>query len=156
MHSASSSKIASTLIAVIGAGFLYSADVPVSFSEEVNPVLPKGFETTPLLKGSQTASGMKLEYPRTDKAEIVSVTGVMEPGGWTALHQHPVPVFVYVLEGSITVKAEGGEPRVYQAGQAFLEDVNHWHQGFNQTDKPAKILVVFMGEVGKPTTIAAK
>ena len=156
MYAACNAKIARTLIVLMGVGLLYAGGVPGSSAEEDNPVLPKGFQTTPVLKGSQTASGMKLQYPQTDKAEIVSVTGVIEAGGRTSLHQHPVPVFVYVLEGALTVKAEGGDPRVYEAGQAFLEDVNHWHQGFNETDKPAKVLVVFMGEEGKPTTIAAK
>jgi quercetin dioxygenase-like cupin family protein len=116
--------------------------------------LPKGFTATPLLKAGETASGKTIQYPQTDTPEIVSVTAVLEPGGQTALHQHPVPVFVYILEGELKVKAEGGEPRTYKAGEAFLEDVNHWHQAFNETQQPTRILVVFMGEKDKPTTIA--
>jgi quercetin dioxygenase-like cupin family protein len=118
--------------------------------------LPKGFQVTPVLKSSQTASRMPLEYPKTGKAEIVSVVGVLEPGGRTALHQHPVPVYVYVLEGTLTVQAQGGEPREYKPGEAFLEDVNHWHQAFNKGSAPVKILVVFVGEEGKPTSVNAK
>ncbi len=118
--------------------------------------LPKGFKTSPVLKSTQTASNLKLEYPKTGKAEIVSVIGELEPGGRTARHQHPVPVFVYVLEGTLTVQAEGGQPREYRPGQAFMEDINHWHQALNKTSAPVKILVVFMGEEGKPTTISAR
>ncbi len=118
--------------------------------------LPKGFKTSPVLKSTQTASNLKLDYPKTGKAEIVSVIGELEPGGRTARHQHPVPVFVYVLEGTLTVQAEGGQPREYRPGQAFMEDVNHWHQALNKTSAPVKILVVFMGEEGKPTTISAR
>ncbi len=118
--------------------------------------LPKGFKTSPVLKGTQTASNLKIEYPKTGKAEIVSVIGELEPGGRTARHQHPVPVFVYVLEGTLTVQAEGGQPREYRPGQAFMEDINHWHQALNKTSAPVKILVVFMGEEGKPTTISAR
>ena len=124
-----------------------------SLSAQDSP-LPKGFEATPLLKSGETASGHKLQYPQTNAPEIVSVTATIAPGGQTALHQHPVPVFVYILEGELTVKAQGGEARTYKAGDAFLEDVNHWHQGFNQTQQTGKILVVFMGEKGKPTTIS--
>jgi quercetin dioxygenase-like cupin family protein len=109
-----------------------------------------------VLKTTQTASNMKIEFPKAGQAEVVSVIGELEPGGRTSKHQHPVPVFVYVLEGTITVQAEGGQPREYKAGQAFAEDVNHWHQAFNKTSSPAKVLVVFMGEQGKPTTINAK
>jgi len=118
--------------------------------------LPQGFNTTPVLKSVQTASNVKITYPKTTQAEIVSVTGVLEPGGRTSRHQHPVPVFVYVLEGTLTVHADGGQPREYTPGQAFIEDVNHWHQAFNKGTGPVKILVVFMGEEGKPTTINAK
>jgi quercetin dioxygenase-like cupin family protein len=119
-----------------------------------NTALPQGFKAEPVLKDTKTADGDPLKFPATDKPEIISVVGTLEPGGRTALHQHPVPVYVYVLEGSLTVKTEGGEPRNYKTGQAFLESVNKWHQAFNEGDAPAKILVVFMGEEGKPTTEA--
>ena len=118
--------------------------------------LPKGFKVTPVLKTGKTASGGKIEYPKPAQPEVVSVIGELEPGGRTARHQHPVPVYVYVLEGTFTVQADGGEPRDYKSGQAFMEDINHWHQGFNKGTTPVKILVVFMGEEGKPTTINAK
>jgi quercetin dioxygenase-like cupin family protein len=118
--------------------------------------LPKGFKTTPVLKSVKTASDGRVVYPRTGQAEIVSVIGVLEPGGRTARHQHPVPVFVYVLEGTLTVQADGGQPREYGPGSAFLEDVDRWHQAFNKGAVPAKILVVFMGEEGRPTTVNAR
>jgi quercetin dioxygenase-like cupin family protein len=135
---------------------LVSLGLVVAVIAQDDQALPKGFKTTPVIKGTQTASNMKLEYPRAGQAEIISVVGELEPGGRTARHQHPVPTFVYVLEGTITVQAEGGQPREYPAGKAFIEDVNHWHQAMNKGTAPAKILVVFMGEEGKPTTINAK
>lgn len=118
--------------------------------------LPKGFKTTPVLKSVQTASDMKIEYSKGGQAEVVSVIGELEPGGRTSRHQHPVPVFVYVLEGTLTVQADGGQPREYAPGKAYIEDINHWHQALNKGTAPVKILVVFMGEQGKPTTINAK
>ena len=141
--------VALASVALVTAG---TAQQPASDSE----ALPKGFKTTPVLKTAQTASNMTLAYPKAGQAEVVSVTGELEPGGRTARHQHPVPVFVYVLEGTITVQADGGEPREYAPGKAFVEDVNHWHQAFNKGTTPVKILVVFMGEEGKPTTINAQ
>jgi quercetin dioxygenase-like cupin family protein len=77
-------------------------------------------------------------------------------GGGTSRHQHPVPVFVYVLEGTLTAQADGGPAREYPAGKAFLKDINHWHQAFNKGTAAAKILVVFMGEEGKQTSINAQ
>jgi len=117
--------------------------------------LPQGFEAQPVLKSTTTADGAPVQFP-TGTPEIVSVVGTIAPNGRTALHQHPVPVYVYVLEGSLSVQTEGAEARNYEAGDAFLESVGKWHQAFNESDQPAKILVVFMGEEGKPTTEAKK
>lgn len=129
---------------------------PVAQATADDQALPKGFKITPVLKSGQTASKAPIEYPKTGKPEVVSVIGELEPGGRTALHQHPVPVYVYVVEGTLTVQAQGGAAREYKPGQAFLEDVNHWHQAFNKGSAPVKILVVFVGEEGKPTSINAK
>jgi len=134
-----------------GAGILLAA-LPGARGQE--SALPKGFKVSPLLKEGKTADGDALAYPKTDKAEIVSVLGALEPGGRTALHQHPVPVYVYVMQGTLEVQTEGKAVRTYKTGQAFLESVGHWHQAFNKTKKPVKLLVVFMGEEGKPTTQA--
>lgn len=138
------------LSVLAGAGFFFLAH-PVVSAEE-NAALPKGFKTVPLLKGGKTADGDALAYPRTDKPEVVSVVGMLEAGGRTALHQHPVPVFVYVLEGELEVQTEGRSARNYKTGEAFLESVGRWHQAFNKTDKPVRLLVLFVGEEGKPTT----
>jgi quercetin dioxygenase-like cupin family protein len=131
-----------------------SSTVPLAQAAGEDQALPKGFKTTPVLKSGLTAGKKQIEYPKTAKAEIISVIGQLEPGGRTALHQHPVPVYVYVLEGTLTVQDQGAEARDYKPGQAFLEDVNHWHQAFNKGSAPAKILVVFVGEEGKPTITA--
>lgn len=133
--------------------FVSPAMAQQSAGSDASQALPSGFKAEPLLKTAQTADGDPLKFPQTEKAEIVSVIGTIEAGGRTARHQHPVPVFVYVMEGALEVQTEGGEPRIYNAGDAFLESVGRWHQGFNKGDGAAKILVVFMGEEGKPTTV---
>ena len=118
--------------------------------------LPSGFEAKPLLKSGTTADGDSLQYPKTDKPEIVAVIGTIQAGGRTPLHQHPIPVFVYVTEGELEVQTAGKEVRRYKAGDSFIESVNRSHQAFNKGKSPAKILVVFVGEAGKPTTIVPK
>jgi quercetin dioxygenase-like cupin family protein len=82
------------------------------------------------------------------------VIGTLQKGGRTALHEHPVPVYVYVIEGEVEVKTEGVEPHRYKTGEAFIEAQNRKHQAFNAGDGAAKLLVVFVGEQGKPTTVA--
>jgi quercetin dioxygenase-like cupin family protein len=115
--------------------------------------LPAGFKTQPLLKAGQTRDKQPLTYPRTERPEIVSVIGTIEPGGRTPLHEHPVPTVVYILEGEVELQSHGGAPHRYKAGEAYIEALNHPHQLFNKGTVPAKVLVVFVGEEGKPTTV---
>ena len=45
--------------------------------------LPTGFKTQSLLKTGQTRDKQPITYPKTDKPEIVSVIGIIEPDGRT-------------------------------------------------------------------------
>lgn len=118
--------------------------------------LPSGFETRPVLRTSETRDGEPFAFPRTDRPEITSVIGTIQPNGRTPRHQHPVPVYVYILEGQVELVTDGGEPRRYRSGEAYIESLNRNHQLFNKGNAAARLLVVFVGEKGKPTTVAAK
>ena len=146
-----SNRMGVRMLSVLAGAAISFLVLPGAWGQE-SAALPKGFKTTPVLKGSMSADGDAIVYPKTGKPEVVSVIGVLDPGGRTALHQHPVPVYVYVMEGTLQVQTEGKGARSYKAGEAYLESVGHWHQAFNKTGKPVKLLVVFMGEEGKPTT----
>ncbi|WP_310567528.1 cupin domain-containing protein [Hydrogenophaga sp.] len=118
-----------------------------------NP-LPAGFTTQPLLKTGMTRDNEPIRYP-TAGAEMISVIGTLEKDGRTPLHMHPVPVYVYVMEGEIELRTDGSAPQRYKAGQAFIESQNRRHQAFNvAAGGPSRLLVVFVGEAGKPTTVA--
>ncbi len=117
--------------------------------------LPEGFETQPLIKTSVSRDDDPIVYP-TGTPEVVSVIGTLAKDGRTALHEHPVPVYVYVMEGEVELRTEGKEPHRYKAGEAFIETQNRKHQAFNVAETPSKILAVFIGEQGKPTTVAAQ
>jgi quercetin dioxygenase-like cupin family protein len=116
--------------------------------------LPAGFKTETLLKTSVTREDDAIVYP-SGKPQIISVIGTMEKDGRTALHEHPVPVFVYVLEGEIELRSDNGKPQRYKAGEAFIEALDRKHQAHNVADSASRILVVFVGEDGKPTTVAS-
>ncbi|ASY65002.1 hypothetical protein SJ05684_c35870 [Sinorhizobium sojae CCBAU 05684] len=117
--------------------------------------LPQGFETRPLIKTGVSRDDDPIVYP-TGTPEVISVIGTLAKDGRTALHEHPVPVYVYVMEGEVELRTEGKEPHRYKAGEAFIETQNRKHQAFNVSDMPSKILVVFIGAQGKPTTVATE
>lgn len=108
---------------------------------------------TTLVQGSETIEGKTIAYPPSDKAEMTALMVEVAPGAEIGLHMHPVPLVVYVLEGTLDVDVSGGGKHKIEAGKAFLEVVNTWHNGINRTTKPVKFLVVFAGEKGKPNLL---
>lgn len=141
-----SQKIALTTLLCLGVGFSAQAqDSP----------LPAGFTTQPLLKTGMTRDNEPIRYPMANP-EMISVIGTLEKDGRTPLHMHPVPVYVYILEGEIELRTDGAQPQRYKAGEAFIESQNRKHQAFNVAAGPSKLLVVFVGEAGKPTTVAGQ
>ena len=123
----------------------------------VETTVPVGAEqdvrVTAVMKGSTTIGGQKIEYPKTDKAEMASVLVEIQPGKESGRHMHPVPTYVHILEGTLTVEFEDGSRQAFKAGSGFLEVVNTWHNGKNFGEVPVKFLVVFAGEEGQPNLI---
>lgn len=113
-------------------------------------------KVTPVNKVTVTATGQKLEYPKTGKPEIESVLIEIAPGGESGRHMHPVPTYVYVLDGTLTVEMDDGSHREYSAGTGFLESLNTWHNGKNRGQQPVKLLVVFITEEGQKNLIRAE
>ena len=114
---------------------------------------PQDFTVTAVMKGSTTISGQKIEYPKTDKAEMASVLVEIQPGKENGRHMHAVPTYVHVLEGTMTVEFEDGARQTFKAGSGFLEVVNTVHSAKNLGEVPLRLLVVFVGEEGKPNLI---
>lgn len=50
---------------------------------------------TTVMKGSTMISGQKIEYPKTEKAEMASVLVEIQPGKKNGRHMHSVPTYVY-------------------------------------------------------------
>jgi hypothetical protein len=48
------------------------------------------------------------------------------------------------------------EVRTYKVGEALIEPIGSLMQGFNLGSVPTKLLVVMIGEEGKPNGVAAK
>ena len=145
-------EVMRNLLLATGATFALFVSAAVA-DETANKAV--GFEGKPLLKTNQTDVGGPLKYPVTDKPEISSAIATFQPGGRTSLHQHPVVTFVYILEGELDIHV-GGQVLHYKAGDAWIEPIDVDNQLFNPGTVPAKVLVVQVGEEGKPNSVAAK
>jgi quercetin dioxygenase-like cupin family protein len=71
-------------------------------------------------------------------------------------HMHPGPVFVYVLEGELTVKLAGGT-KTFKAGELYAEGINEAMVAKNLSASDDLELLVFqVGDIGKPMMIKVK
>ena len=71
-------------------------------------------------------------------------------------HMHPGPVFVYVLEGELTVEL-ASETKTFKAGELYAEDINAAMVGKNlSATDDLEILVFQVGDIGKPMMLKVK
>jgi quercetin dioxygenase-like cupin family protein len=108
-------------------------------------------QTLPAL--DKTIAGEPLEYPGTAHPEISTEILTIPPGATTQWMTHPVPAYLYVLQGNLTVEFADGQRKQFTAGQAFLQSRETWHRGRNDTSEPVKFLAVFVGSKGVPVIL---
>jgi quercetin dioxygenase-like cupin family protein len=92
-----------------------------------------------------------------DGKEGMMLTVEYPPGVASASHRHNANTFVYVLEGSVVMQVAGGQEVTLTPGQTFYESPSDIHTvSRNASDsKPAKILVMFVKDIGAPPTVPA-
>ena len=79
--------------------------------------------------------------PKGDTLEARLVTATIQPGAVGKWHTYPNHPVVYVAEGTLTVEFRGGEPKVYNAGQGFVEPINTVLRGTNRGQTPVKLVI---------------
>jgi quercetin dioxygenase-like cupin family protein len=116
----------------------------------------QGQTTKQLLEATTTVAGVPLKYP-AGQPRITAVLSTLEPGGTTPRHQHPVPTFIYVVEGTLAIDTDGAAPREVKAGDAFMEVEDTWHRNRNpSTTERVRYLLVFAGDDKTPYVIREK
>jgi quercetin dioxygenase-like cupin family protein len=86
-----------------------------------------------------------------------AVTGIAEaaPGASAGRHTHAGEEVGYVLEGAVLVQIEGKPAMALTAGQTFLIPSGAVHNATNTGTGPARILVTYIVEKGKPLATPA-
>jgi quercetin dioxygenase-like cupin family protein len=121
-------------------------------SAQLSPQGPVGLKLTPVLETATTITGQAIRFPQGDNQFTAAIAEVA-PGGQVGRHMHPVPLFVYMLDGTLSIEMDGHGTHTFNAGQGFAEVTNVWHNGRNLTDKPVRFLIVFSGQKGTPNLI---
>jgi quercetin dioxygenase-like cupin family protein len=86
--------------------------------------------------------------------EVLMLTVTYLAGGASLPHRHDAQVFVYVLEGEVTMQVRGRAPVTLRPGQTFYEAPNDIHQVSANASRtaPARILVFMVKEKAKPAS----
>jgi quercetin dioxygenase-like cupin family protein len=105
-------------------------------------------KVTQLLKATQTWNGAPIRYP-DGQAEVTSLMVEIAPGGETNWHEHPVPSFGVLLEGTLEVSLTDGRKKLLKPGQALAEVIATAHNGRNVGTTPLKLIVFYAGAVNK-------
>jgi quercetin dioxygenase-like cupin family protein len=119
-----------------------SAD-PIAAAANTRPVV------TPLL--TQT-------LPDGAGRQVRMMTVEYAPGQRSAPHRHPGAIYAYVLEGEVLCGLDDGPVVRYRAGECWSERPGQLHAvSANASDsRPAKLLVFFLTDEGKPVLEPAR
>ena len=119
-----------------------------------------------LAGGAATAQDQPIrrtELLRSDLADVPGMQTVIYvadvvPGGEGPRQSHHGDEYVYILEGTLTVKPDGKDPITLGKGQAsHIAPGDGIHAAMNGSkSEPAKVLVILVVEKGKPLAEAAK
>ena len=106
-----------------------------------------------LTQSTETWTGTSLPDFTEKETEVTILKITISPRTKLPVHKHPVINAGYVLSGEIIVRTEDGKEKHLKAGDTLVEVVDAWHYGRNDTDKPAVIIVFYVGDEGVPLSI---
>jgi len=116
--------------------------------------VPKGHPLAALAdtSGDDNVGGVEFEAKTKSPLDIVVRTHDYAAGGSTGWHTHPGPVFITVLQGTVTFYEYDDPtctPTIVSAGQGYV-DSGRGHYARNETGAPAKDVSVIIAPVGLP------
>jgi quercetin dioxygenase-like cupin family protein len=135
--------------------FLTAAAAAVFFVAGAAASEKLGYPARELLSATTDVLGQPLAYPG-GQPRITSAIVTIAPGGEGQLHRHEVPMYAYVLQGTVTVDYGAHGTKVFRQGEAVMEAQHVPHKGMNKGTEPVALLVVYMGAEGQPNVTPAK
>jgi len=136
----------------LAACLLFATASALAQTPQTAPTGPVGLTLKTIIQTETTMIGQPIRFPQTD-GQITAVLAEVAPGGQVGRHLHPVPLFVYILEGTLTIDMEQHGVHTFKAGEGLAEIINSWHNGRNLGDKPCRFLIVFAGQKGTPNLV---
>jgi quercetin dioxygenase-like cupin family protein len=113
----------------------------------------KGITIETLLKTDTTTLGQKIRYPQFKDDQVTLSKVTIPPGESTGWHKHEIPVFAYVLKGSLTVELENKKTTQFPENSSFAEVLNTFHNGKNEGSEDVVLIAIYLGGVGTELTV---
>jgi len=102
------------------------------------------------------AMGQKIVYPDFKDAKVSMMKITFPPGESTGWHKHTIPVFSYILQGTLSIETEDHKFLEFKEGSSFAEMVNVYHNGSNKGDKDLIAFVIYLGGDDAPLSVPKK
>ncbi len=131
------------------------ASVAVLFTAHAGASEKLGYPAHQLLVTSADELGQQIVYP-AGTPKITSAIITIQPGAEGQLHRHQVPMYAYVLQGTVTVDYGTQGTKVFKQGEAIMEAQHVPHKGMNKGTEPVALLVVYMGAESTPNATPVK
>jgi quercetin dioxygenase-like cupin family protein len=100
--------------------------------------------------------GWDVKVKATPALDVAVQRIVFQPGSQSGWHSHPGPVFISVVEGTMTFYESDDPtctPVVRHAGEGFLDVGDHAHIARNETSEPATNVVTYLVPPGAAVRI---
>jgi len=135
-------------LSILGGGTLVAAALLLLY-----PLPTFATDPTP---AEQVTQLMRQDLQGAPGKEARMITVTYAAGAASLPHRHDAQVFVYVLEGEVTMQLQGHAAVTLQAGQTFYEGPDDIHQVSANASRtaPAKILVFMVKDKAKPASRA--
>ena len=127
----------STRAALVAAGIVVSGGALFAQSGGLTRVM--------VARGDVSVPGREAVVARVDVA----------PGSYAGRHTHAGDEISYVMEGEAELLIDGQPPRIVHAGEAFIIPAGVVHDAHNASDKPIKLVGIYVVEKGKPLATPA-
>jgi hypothetical protein len=91
--------------------------------------------------------GWKVKVEAAPALDVAVQKIVFQPGGQSGWHSHPGPVFISVVEGTMTFYESDDPscaPVVRHAGEGYVDVGDHAHIARNETSEPATNVVTYL------------
>lgn len=137
-------------IGVLLAVIALLAAVPASGAEYGKKVIVRD-----IAKTTVTDDGKPIRYPCTGTPEVTARIVELPAGAQTGWHYHPIPVYAYVMRGTLEVERPNGKVIVYHQGDAIVEAVDSPHNARTMGREPVELVVFYTGVKGTAMTVTS-